>query len=92
MEAVFEDLLETGDPEPFLRERCWTTRPVDTPRARFQTVKCDVPFVPRMAGPGDQAQTLSVQGPRTAIFLQEKSEADRTLRSVTLLKTGGTRG
>ena len=92
MEAVFEDLLKTGDPERFLRERGWTTRPVDTPRARFQTVKFDFPFCPRMVDPGDQAQTLSVQGPRTAILLQEKSEADRTLRSVTLLKTRGTKG
>ena len=31
MEAVFEDLPETGDLEQFLRERGWTTRPL-TPR------------------------------------------------------------
>ena len=60
MEAVFENLLETGDLERFLRERGWTTRPVGTPQARFRKVKFDVPFFPRMVDPGDQAQTLSV--------------------------------
>ena len=60
MEAVFEDLLETGDLERFLRERGWTTQPVDTPQARFQKIKFDVPFFPRMVDPSDQAQTLSV--------------------------------
>lgn len=59
MEAVLEDLLETGDLERFLRARGWTTQPVDTSQPRFQKVKCDVPFFPRMVGPSDQAQTLS---------------------------------
>ena len=60
MEGVFEDLLETGDLERFLRGRGWTTRPVDAPRARFRKVKFEVPFFPRMVEPSDQAQAISV--------------------------------
>ena len=60
METVFEDLLETGDLEKFLRERGWTTQPVCTAQARFRKVKFDVPFFPRMVDPSDQAQALSV--------------------------------
>ena len=60
MKAVFEDLQETGDLERFLKERGWTTQPVDTPEARFRKVKFDVPFFPRIVDAGNQAQTLSV--------------------------------
>ena len=60
METVFEDLLETGDLEKFLREQGWTTQPACTAQARFRKVKFDVPFFPRMVDPSDQAQALSV--------------------------------
>ena len=60
MEAVFEDLLETGDLETFLRDLGWTTQPVYTPHARFRKVKFDVPFFLRRVDPSDQAQALSV--------------------------------